>query len=78
MHVLASFKDYIVWEITAQGAGNIPMLDIALSLRYDNNGRGSVHYMLFEKKLNKYQYIPRDSCHPGHCFEGVARGCAKR
>ena len=57
----------------SSGEGKVPFLDLALWYE-----EGSLHWSLFQKPLNSYQYIPRSSNHPLACLKGWVSAEAQR
>ena len=74
-----SWRSSIRWAITEVGgrthAGEVtvPFLDLSLSQK-----EGCLCYKTYEKKLNAYLYVPRESCHPTNVFRSVIQSEAVR
>jgi len=65
-----AFEQGIECKLTDSGTNNIVFLDAEFSLLDD----GTITTRLFQKPLNQYHYVPRQSCHHPNVFNSVVHG----
>jgi len=78
METLNSWHSSIRWTLSGVGRHKDSFLDLCLSLEQNSEATSRLRYTLHRKEMNKYLYLPRNSCHPANCFRAVIQGEAWR